>query len=101
MQRLVASSAALAEQPELRAVANLRSIDCVAARLWFDRRVGTRFPANVLSGFDDSMGGTFFNLNDMQVLKLELPGLIRLLSIWQKAVADCSRLFAQFVNQES
>jgi hypothetical protein len=26
-----------------------------------------RFPANVLSGFDDTMGSTFFSLNDLQV----------------------------------
>ncbi len=36
-------------------------------RLWFDRRVPMRFPANVLSGFDDTMGSTFFDLNDLQV----------------------------------
>ena len=39
----------------------------IATRLWYDRRVQMRFPANVLSGFDDTMGSTFFDLNDLQV----------------------------------
>ncbi len=32
-----------------------------------DRKVQTQFPANVLSGFDDTMGSTYFNLNELQV----------------------------------
>lgn len=39
----------------------------ILRRLWFDKRVCMRFPANVLSGFDDTMGSTFFNLCDLQV----------------------------------
>ena len=39
----------------------------ILCRLWFDKRVSMRFPANVLSGFDDTMGSTFFDLNDLQV----------------------------------
>jgi hypothetical protein len=31
---------------------NLRAIDCIATRLWFDRRVACRYPANVLAGFE-------------------------------------------------
>jgi hypothetical protein len=46
---------------------NLRSIDVIATRLWFDKLVRTRYPANVLSGFESSAGATFFNLNDLQV----------------------------------
>ena len=57
----------LAARDEFRRTASLRAIDCVSARLWFDRPVATRFPANVLAGFDgDSTGGTFFNLNAIQ-----------------------------------
>jgi hypothetical protein len=67
MQKLVASCPALAARPEFARVANLQAIDCIAARLWFDRRVATQFPANVLSGFLERTGGTFFNLNDLQV----------------------------------
>ena len=69
MQKLVAASPALAERPELRASAALRSIDCLATRLWLDRRVACRFPANVLSGLPslEGAGGTWFHLNDLQV----------------------------------
>jgi hypothetical protein len=68
MQKLVAAAPALAAQPELRGTAALRSIDCVAARLWLDRRGAAAFPANVLSGFAslEGAGGTWFHLNDLQ-----------------------------------
>ena len=66
MQRLVQNSPTLAAAPELRDVMRLRSIDCIATRLWFDRRVSTRFPANVLADFEGDVGATFFNLNDLQ-----------------------------------
>lgn len=46
---------------------NLRAIDVIATRLWFDKVVKTRYPANVLSGFEATAGATFFNLNDLQV----------------------------------
>ena len=32
-----------------------------------DQKIQTQFPANVLSGFDDTMGSTYFNLNELQV----------------------------------
>lgn len=66
MQKLVGGCPALASQPEFRRVMDLRSIDAIAVRLWFDRRLSTRFPANVLNGFEESAGGTFFNLTEMQ-----------------------------------
>ena len=43
------------------------AVDCIAVRLWFDRRVPTRFPANVLAGFEQDTGATFFDLNYLQV----------------------------------
>ena len=47
-------------------------IGAVTCRLWFDKRIPMRFPANVLSGFDDTMGSTFFDLNDLQVSTLRV-----------------------------
>lgn len=38
----------------------------------FDRLVKTRYPANVLSGFEAAAGATFFNLNELQVLAFVL-----------------------------
>ena len=67
MQKLVAGCPELGRQAEFARIANLRSIDCIATRIWFDRRVATQFPANVLSGFEECTGGTWFNLNDLQV----------------------------------
>jgi hypothetical protein len=68
MQKLVLGCPALGARDEFRAVMNLQAIDCIATRLWFDRRVRTRFPANVLSGFEPfNTGATFFDLNTLQV----------------------------------
>ena len=67
MKKLMSGCRALADRPEFRAINNLRSIDAIAVRVWFDRKISTRFPANVLAGFENSAGGTFFNLNDLQV----------------------------------
>lgn len=66
MQKLVAACPALAKLPEFRRVSNLKGIDVIATRLWFDKLVPTKFPSNVLSGFEDDVGGTFFNLNVLQ-----------------------------------
>jgi hypothetical protein len=67
MQKLVSTCPILASREEFRRISNLHSIDCIATRLWFDSRVSTQFPANVLGkGFEEATGGTFFNLNDLQ-----------------------------------
>lgn len=73
MQKLVAGCPELGQRTEFARIGNLRSIDCIATRLWFDRRVATRFPANVLSGFEECTGGTWFNLNDLQVRDFSMP----------------------------
>ena len=73
MQKLVSACPVLASREEFRKINNLHSIDCIATRLWFDRRVSTQFPANVLGkGFEDATGGTFFNLNELQVCNTPL-----------------------------
>ena len=69
MKKLMSGCRALADRPEFRAINNLRSIDAIAVRVWFDRKLSTRFPANVLAGFENSAGGTFFNLNELQVME--------------------------------
>lgn len=67
MQKLVANCPKLSELPEFRRMYNLKGIDVIATRLWFDKLVPTKFPSNVLSGFGEDVGGTFFNLNVLQV----------------------------------
>jgi len=53
---------------ELTAAASLNSIDCIAVRLWLDKKVQTRSPANVFSRFKAlrGAGGTFFMLDQLQ-----------------------------------
>ena len=65
---LAGSPAVAAASPELTAAASLGSIDVIACRLWFDRKVPTRSPANVFSRFEElrGAGGTFFMLDQLQ-----------------------------------
>ena len=49
---IVASSPALGARPEFARIGSLRSIDAIATKLWFEGRIPTRFPANVVIGED-------------------------------------------------
>jgi hypothetical protein len=42
----------------------------------FDRLVNTKYPANVLSGFEQAAGATFFNLNQLQDEYRNAPGTV-------------------------
>ena len=69
MKSVMRSSPALAKaSPELCAAASMDAIDVVAVRLWLDKTVATRTPANVFSKFDAlrGAGGTFFMLDQLQ-----------------------------------
>ena len=66
MQKLVMANPVLGSKREFQNIMNLSSIDCIATRLWFDRPIPTRFPANVLAGFEPDVGATYFNLSVMQ-----------------------------------
>ena len=46
---------------------NLKGLDVIATRLWLDQSLPTKFPANVLAGFEPGVGGTYFNLSELQV----------------------------------
>ena len=65
MQKLVSATPALGARSEFQNIMNLRSITCISVRIWFDRPIPTRFPANVLANFEDA-GATYFNLSEMQ-----------------------------------
>lgn len=67
MQKIVQANPSLGTRPEFQRMMNLRGIDVVSTRLWLDKKLETQFPANVLAGFDENMGSTYFNLNDLQV----------------------------------
>ena len=52
----------------LSRAATMGSIDCIAVRLWLDKKVATRSPANVFASFPElrGAGGTFFMLDQLQ-----------------------------------
>jgi len=68
MNSIVTSSPDLAKFPVFSKAASLKGIDVISCRLWFDRKVSTRSPANVFSRFDSlrGAGGTFFMLDQFQ-----------------------------------
>lgn len=66
MQKLISNVPELGSRREFSAIMNLRSIDCIATRVWFDEKIPTRFPANVLAGFENDVGCTYFNLSELQ-----------------------------------
>lgn len=63
----MAGSKELSKWPEFKAVSQLKSIDVISVRLWFDRKIAFKYPANVLAGFENQAGSTFFDLNTLQV----------------------------------
>lgn len=63
LQAILRSSPTLASFPDFRNVSNLSSIDVMAVRLYFDRKIRIEFDSNACFGFDESTGWTYFNLN--------------------------------------
>jgi uncharacterized protein with NAD-binding domain and iron-sulfur cluster len=68
MQAVVSNSPQLAQYPVFSQAASCGGIDVISVRLWLDRTVATRTPANVFSRFDElrGAGGTFFMLDQLQ-----------------------------------
>ena len=48
-------------------MSRLSTVDVAAIRLWLDTRVQPETPSNVMAGFDEGVGATFFDLNTLQV----------------------------------
>lgn len=63
MQGILKNCHTLASRPDFRNVSNLASIDVMAVRLYFDRKIRIEFDSNACFGFEDSTGWTYFNLN--------------------------------------
>jgi hypothetical protein len=69
MKNVLAGSPEVARiSPELTRAASMQSIDVIACRMWLDKKVSTRSPANVFAKFDQlrGAGGTFFMLDQLQ-----------------------------------
>lgn len=69
MKAVVGASPGLAKFEEFSKAASLGGVDVISVRLWLDRKVKTRTPANVFSRFPSlrGAGGTFFMLDQLQV----------------------------------
>ncbi|MEL7079063.1 MAG: FAD-dependent oxidoreductase [Cyanobacteria bacterium J06648_1] len=65
MKKIVANSSTLNNYAQFRNLANLKGIDVLATRLWFDRKIDIPLPSNACFGFDITTGWTFFDLNDL------------------------------------
>eukprot|EP00808_Paulinella_micropora_P027285 g19816.t1 len=69
LKSVMAGSPALAARSlQISKAASLGSIDCLSVRLWLDKKIPTRSPANVLSRFPGlrGAGATFFMLDQLQ-----------------------------------
>mmetsp|Transcript_19831 Transcript_19831/g.24456 ORF Transcript_19831/g.24456 Transcript_19831/m.24456 type:complete len:622 (+) Transcript_19831:121-1986(+) len=68
MKSVVDSSKDLANIPTFSKAASLKGIDVISTRIWFDKKVPTRTPANVFAKFEAlrGSGGTFFMLDQLQ-----------------------------------
>ena len=65
MKKIVEKSSTLNNYAQFRNLSNLRGIDVLATRLWFDRQIDIPLPSNACFGFDTTTGWTFFDLNDL------------------------------------
>lgn len=68
MNAIVRHSPDLARYPVFSKAASCAGIDVISVRLWLDKSVPTRTPANVFSRFEElrGAGGTFFMLDQLQ-----------------------------------
>jgi uncharacterized protein with NAD-binding domain and iron-sulfur cluster len=76
MQKIVSNSPALQSFPAFANLLNLGTIDGLATRLWFDRKVSVPLPSNACFGFDRSTGWTFFDLNALHDEYRDAPGSV-------------------------
>jgi len=77
MESVIKASPDLARLPVFSKAASLKGIDVISTRVWFDKVVPTRTPANVFAKFEElrGSGGTFFMLDQLQGNTDELWGV--------------------------
>jgi uncharacterized protein with NAD-binding domain and iron-sulfur cluster len=76
IKKIVDSSTTLNSYDQFRNLANLKGIDVLATRLWFDRKINIPLPSNACFGFDPTTGWTFFDLNALQDEYRDEPGSV-------------------------
>ncbi|KAK9788284.1 hypothetical protein WJX73_005739 [Symbiochloris irregularis] len=62
LKKIVAGSPVLSQREEFRRVGDLGSLDVLAVKIWLDRKVYIERASNAVSGFDEGVGWTFFDL---------------------------------------
>ncbi|PSS29531.1 Zeta-carotene desaturase [Actinidia chinensis var. chinensis] len=65
LQEIIQNSATLCTREEFLKVMNLATVDLLTAKLKLDRKVKIPNASNACSGFNDSIGWTFFDLNSI------------------------------------
>lgn len=76
MKKIVAGSPALQGRSEFRNLYNLKGVDVLGTRLWFDRRIRVPRASNACFGFDNTTGWTFFDLNTLHDEFADEPGSV-------------------------
>jgi uncharacterized protein with NAD-binding domain and iron-sulfur cluster len=102
IQKIVTSSQTLANRPEFRDVMNLGSIDVLATRLWFDKKVSIPRPSNAGFGFHPTTGWTFFDLNALHDEYRDAPGSVIEVDFYHanQFLAMSDRSIVQMVHQD-
>ena len=92
MESVVSQSPDLAAVPLLSQAASCKGIDVISTRLWLDKVVATRTPANVFSRFESlrGAGGTFFMLDHLQTENIQ--------GLWGKEEPQGSVVACDFYN---
>jgi hypothetical protein len=67
----------------------LQGDDVAAVRMWLDRRIIPPNPSNVVVGFDEGVGATFFDLNRLQVRPLLFGADLLYLVLGRALAAPC------------
>eukprot|EP00879_Flechtneria_rotunda_P029856 GHRR01032317.1.p1 GENE.GHRR01032317.1~~GHRR01032317.1.p1 ORF type:complete len:385 (+),score=111.35 GHRR01032317.1:111-1157(+) len=76
LQHLVVKSPVLAAAEDFRSLMGVSCSDVLAVRLWLEQKLQFRTPSNVVAGFDDGVGGTFFQLDGLQDMYRKEPGSV-------------------------
>jgi uncharacterized protein with NAD-binding domain and iron-sulfur cluster len=76
MKKIVAGSRTLQSRKEFQNIMNLRGIDVLATRLWFDIKIAIPRASNACFGFDATTGWTFFDLNALHDEFRDVPGTV-------------------------
>ncbi|MEM9135725.1 MAG: FAD-dependent oxidoreductase [Cyanobacteria bacterium P01_F01_bin.42] len=63
LQKIIQGSQVLPQIESFRNMMNLKAVDVLAVRLWFDRKISIPKPSNACFGFQPTTGWTFFDLN--------------------------------------